>query len=185
MTTQIKKENQLIGKGLHDDFPAICIQDYETNKFVWFNVYEIFQNSNDLEEFQEHMTKARKSICRDEWFYPDCQYLHSIYSENMSDETLFEYLESLDDAISDGHSVSLHEEFIGAFGDSYFGSLNEMYYGEFNSQKECAENYVEETINLDDVPDLISSNINYESLYHDLDFTEIEADKTTYYFRNY
>ena len=60
-----------------------------------------------------------------------------------------------------------------------------MYYGEFNSQKECAENYVEETINLNDVPDLISSNIDYESLYHDLDFTEIEADKSTYYFRNY
>ena len=63
MTTQITEQNQLIGKGLHDDFPAICIQDYETNRFVWSNVYEIFQNSNDLEEFQEHMTKARKSIC--------------------------------------------------------------------------------------------------------------------------
>ena len=31
MTTQITEQNQLIGKGLHDNFPAICIQDYETN----------------------------------------------------------------------------------------------------------------------------------------------------------
>ena len=60
-----------------------------------------------------------------------------------------------------------------------------MYYGEFDSQQECAENYVEETIDLDDVPDLIRFNINYEKLYFDLDFTEVEADKTTYYFRNY
>ena len=59
------------------------------------------------------------------------------------------------------------------------------YYGEFDSQKECAENYVEETIDLDNVPDLIRFNIDYEELYHDLDFTEIEADRTTYFFTNH
>ena len=109
MATQTTTKIKPIGLGLHDDFPAICIQDYETNKWQWFNVYEIFQNSNDLEEFQELMTKARKSVCKDEWFYSDCQYLNSIYSEHIDDSELFEYLESLDDAISDGHSVSLHE----------------------------------------------------------------------------
>ena len=190
MTTQITEQNQLIGKGLHDNFPAICIQDYETNKFQWFNVYEIFQNSNDLEEFINLMNKARESVITSvssEWFYPDCQYLHSIYSENMSDETLFEYLESLEDAISDGHSVSLHEEFIGHFGNSYFGDLSEYYYGEFNDTKEFCEHYVESTINMDSIPDLILSNINYENMWYDLqhDFVEIEADATTYFFINH
>lgn len=184
MTTQITEQNQLIGKGLHDDFPAICIQDYETNRFQWFNVYEIFQNSNDLEEFQEHMTKARKSICRDEWFYPDCQFLHSIYSENMSDETLFEYLESLEDAISDGYSVSLHEEFIGHFGSEYFGELSTKYYGEFDNTKECAEHYIEETVDLDSIPEVIRYNIDYSNVWYDLDLVEIEADRSTYFFWN-
>ena len=122
MTTQITEQIKPIGLGLHDDFPAICIQDYETPTWQWFNVYQIIQNTNDLEEFVNLMNKARKSVLTSvssEWFYPDCQYLHSIYSEHINDETLFNYLESLEDALADGHSVSLHEEFIGHFGDSY------------------------------------------------------------------
>ena len=81
MTTQTTVQNAPIGLGLHDDFPAICIQDYETNFFQWFNVYEIFQNANDFEEFIELMNKARKSVLKNpdsEWFYPDCLYLLSI-----------------------------------------------------------------------------------------------------------
>jgi len=185
MDTQTTTKTEPIGLGLHDNYPAICIQDYETNKFKWFNVYEIFQNSNDLEEFQEHMSKARKSICRDEWFYPDCQYLHSIYSENMSDETLFEYMESLDLAIYEGHSVSLHEEFIGHFGTSYFGCLHDMYYGEFENTKEFSENYVQENFDLDSLPDYLRSNIDYSNVWYDLDFVEIEANKSTYFFTNH
>ena len=61
MATQTTTKTQPIGLGLHDDFPALCIQDYETNKWKWFNVYEIFQNANDLEEFTNLMNKARKS----------------------------------------------------------------------------------------------------------------------------
>ena len=187
MTTQIIETTKPIGLGLHDDFPAICIQDYETNEFKWFNVYEIFQNSNDLEEFTELMKKARQSVITSvssEWFYPDCQYLHSIYSEHISDEKLFEYLESLEDALADGHSVSLHEEFIGHFGDSYFNCLNDMYYGEFDT-KEFSEHYIEETIDLDSIPDIITSNIDYENVWYDLqhDYVEIEANKSTYIFR--
>tara|TARA_R100000426_G_scaffold27337_1_gene22990 strand:+ start:192 stop:752 length:561 start_codon:yes stop_codon:yes gene_type:complete len=185
MATQTTTKTQPIGLGLHDDFPAICIQDYETNNFKWFNVYEIFQNSNDLEEFTELMKKARKSVCRDEWFYSDCQYLHSIYSEHISDETLYEYLESLDDALSNGYSVSLHEEFIGHFGNSYFGELSEYYYGEYDNTKDFAENFVEENYDLDSLPDIITSNIDYENVWYDLqhDFVEIEADRKTYFFR--
>ena len=81
------------------------------------------------------MNKARKSVLKNsdsEWFYPDCQYLHSIYSEHIDDETLFNYLESLENALADGHSVSLHEEFIGHFGESYFNDLSDLYYGEFD-----------------------------------------------------
>ena len=187
MTTQIIETTKPIGLGLHDDYPAICIQDYETNNFKWFNVYEIFQNSNDLEEFTELMKKARQSVITSvssEWFYPDCQYLHSIYSEHISDEKLFEYLESLEDALADGHSVSLHEEFIGHFGDSYFNCLNDMYYGEFDT-KEFSEHYIEETIDLDSIPDIITSNIDYENVWYDLqhDYVEIEANKSTYIFR--
>ena len=187
MTTQITEQNQLIGKGLNDNFPAICIQDYETNRFQWFNVYEIFQNSNDLEEFTDLMNKARKSVLTSvssEGFYPDCQFLHSIYSEHLDDCTLFEYLESLDDVLSDGHSVSLHEEFIGHFGDSCIGDFSDYYYGEFDSTKEFAEHIVEETINLNSIPDLITSNIDYENVWYDLqhDFVEIEADGKTYFF---
>ena len=185
MTTQTTVQTQPIGKGYSENYPCICIQDYETNKWVWFNVYEIFQNSNDLEEFTELMKKSRKSVCRDEWFYSDCLYLNSIYSEHISDETLFEYLESLDDVLSDGHSVSLHEEFIGNFGDSCIGDFSDYYYGEFDSTKEFAEHIVEETINLDSIPDLITSNIDYENMWYDLqhDFVEIEADGKTYFFR--
>tara|TARA_Y100000401_G_scaffold89194_1_gene74706 strand:+ start:104 stop:673 length:570 start_codon:yes stop_codon:yes gene_type:complete len=188
MTTQITKEIQPIGKGLHDDFPAICIQDYETNNFQWFNVYEIFQNSNDLEEFISLMNKARESVLTSvssEWFYSDCQYLHSIYSEHINDSELFDYLESLDDALSDGHSVSLHEEFIGHFGSSYYGELSEYYYGEFDNTKEFAENFVEENFSLDSLPDFIRYNIDYSNVWYDLqhDFVEIEADRSTYFFR--
>jgi len=185
MATQTTTKIKPIGLGLHDDFPAICIQDYETNKWQWFNVYEIFQNSNDFEEFQELMTKARKSVCKDEWFYSDCQYLHSIYSEHINDSELFEYLESLEDALSDGHSVSLHEEFIGHFGFSYCGCLQDMYYGEFENTKEFAEHHIEATIDLDSIPDLIVSNIDYSNVWYDLqhDFAEIEADKTMYIFK--
>ena len=190
-TTATKPNTDLpIGLGISDDYPCICIQDYETNFWQWFNLYEIFQASDwDYDEFKHLMQKARKSVLKsafsEEWFYSDCQYLHSIYSEHIDDYELFQYMESLEQAINNGYSVSLHEEFIGHFGNSYFGSLNEMYYGEFDSQKECAETYVEETINLDDIPDLIKYNIDYENVYHELDFIEIEADKTTYYFRNY
>ena len=187
MDTQTTTKTKPIGLGLHDDYPAICIQDYETNSFKWFNVYEIFQNSNDLEEFINLMNKAREFVITSvssEWFYPDCQYLHSIYSEHISDETLFEYLESLDIAIADGHSVSLHEEFIGAFGESYFGELSEYYYGEFDSTKEFSEHYIESTIDLDSIPDLIVSNIDYDNVWYDLrsDFEEIEANGSTYFF---
>ena len=188
MTTQIIETTKPIGLGLHDDYPAICIQDYETNEFKWFNVYEIFQNSNDLEEFTNLMKKARQSVITSvssEWFYPDCQYLHSIYSEHISDETLFEYLESLDDSISDGHSVSLHEEFIGALGTEYFGMLNDMYYGEFDNTKEFAEHHIEETEDLDSIPWIIRSNIDYSNVWYDLqdDYIEIEADRSNYFFR--
>ena len=187
MTTQTTVQTQPIGLGLHDDFPAICIQDYETNNFQWFNVYEIFQNSNDFEEFVELMNKARKSVLTSvssEWFYPDCQFLHSIYSEHLDDCTLFEYLESLDDAISDGHSVSLHEEFIGNFGDSCIGNFSDYYVGQFDT-KEFSEHYIENTVDLDSIPDIITSNIDYENVWYDLqhDYVEIEADGNTYIFR--
>ena len=180
-TTKIRP----IGLGLNDDFPAVCIQDYETNKWQWFNVYEIFQNSNDLEEFTELMKKARKSVCKDEWFYSDCQYLHSIYSEHIDDSELYDYCESLEDALDDGYSVSLHEEFIGHFGNSYFGELSEYYYGEYDNTKEFAENFVEENFDLDSLPDYIRSNIDYSNVWYDLqhDFVEIEADRSTYFFR--
>ena len=188
MDTQTTTKTKPIGLGLHDDFPAICIQDYETNNFEWFNVYEIFQNSNDFEEFVNLMNKARKSVLTSvssEWFYPDCQYLHSIYSEHLNDCTLFEYLESLDDVLSSGHSVSLHEEFIANFGDSCIGDFSDYYYGEFDSTKEFAEHIIEETIDLDSIPDLIVSNIDYENMWYDLqhDFVEIEANGKTYFFR--
>ena len=49
MATQTTTQTKPVGLGLHDDYPAICIQDYETNNFQWFNVYEIFQNSDDLQ----------------------------------------------------------------------------------------------------------------------------------------
>ena len=187
MDTQTTTKTKPIGLGLHDDYPAICIQDYETNNFKWFNVYEIFQNSNDLEEFINLMNKAREFVITSvssEWFYPDCQYLHSIYSENISDETLFEYLESLEEAIADGHSVSLHEEFIGHFGDSYFNCLNDMYYGEFD-KKEFSIEYIEMNFDLDSIPDIITSNIDYDNVWYDLqhDYVEIEANKSTYIFR--
>ena len=58
MDTQTTTKTQPIGQGYSDNYPCICIQDYETNKWVWFNVYEIFQNSNDLEEFTELLKKA-------------------------------------------------------------------------------------------------------------------------------
>ena len=187
MTTQTTVQNKPIGLGLHDDFPALCIQDYETNNFKWFNVYEIFQNSNDFEEFVNLMNKARKSVITSvssEWFYPDCQYLHSIYSEHLDDCTLFEYLESLEDVLSDGHSVSLHEEFIGHFGDSCIGDFSDYYVGEFDT-KEFSEHYIENTVDLDSIPDIIRSNINYENVWYDLqhDYVEIEADSSTYIFR--
>ena len=190
MTTQITIQSKPIGLGLHDDFPALCIQDYETNFFQWFNVYEIFQNANDFEEFIELMNQARKSVLKNpdsEWFYPDCQYLHSIYSEHINDETLFNYLESLEDALADGHSVSLHEEFIGHFGDSYFGDLSDLYYGEFDNTKDFAEHYVSETVDLDSIPDFIVSNIDYSNVWYDLqhDFVEVEADRTAYFFRQF
>ena len=187
MDTQTTTKTKPIGLGLHDDYPAICIQDYETNNFKWFNVYEIFQNSNDLEEFTNLMKKAREFVITSvssEWFYPDCQYLHSIYSEHISDETLFEYLESLDDALADGHSVSLHEEFIGHFGESYIGNFSDYYVGEFDT-KEFSEHYIENTVDLDSIPDIIISNIDYENVWCDLqhDYVEIEANKSTYIFR--
>jgi len=184
MTTQTTVQTQPIGKGYSENYPCICIQDYETNKWIWFNVYEIFQNSNDLEEFGELMKKARKSVCRDEWFYSDCLYLNSIYSEHISDETLFEYLESLEDALADGHSVSLHEEFIGHFGESYIGDFSDHYVGEFDT-KEFSEHYIENTVDLDSIPDIIRSNIDYENVWYDLqhNYVEIEADRSTYIFR--
>ena len=184
MDTQTTTKIKPIGQGYSENYPCICIQDYETNKWVWFNVYEIFQNSNDLEEFTELMKKARKSVARDEWFYSDCLYLNSIYSENISDETLFEYLESLEDALADGHSVSLHEEFIGHFGESYIGDFSDHYVGEFDT-KEFSEHYIENTVDLDSIPDIIKSNIDYENVWYDLqhDYVEIEADRSTYIFR--
>ena len=184
MDTQTTTKTKPIGLGLNDDYPAICIQDYETNNFQWFNVYEIFQNSNDLEEFTELMKKARKSVCRDEWFYSDCLYLNSIYSEHIDDSELFEYMESLDLAMYEGHSVSLHEEFISHFGTSYFGCLHDMYCGEFDNTKEFAENYVEENFDLDSLPDYLRSNIDYSNVWYDLDFVEIEADRSNYFFSN-
>ena len=179
-TTQIKP----IGQGYSENYPCICIQDYETNKWVWFNVYEVFQNSNDLEEFTELMKKARKSVAKDEWFYSDCLYLNSIYSEHIDDSELFDYCQSLDDAMYEGHSVSLHEEFISHFGTSYFGCLHDMYYGEFDNTKEFAENYVEENFDLDSLPDYLRSNIDYSNVWYDLDFVEIEADRSNYFFSN-
>ena len=185
MATQTTTQIKLIGQGYSENYPCICIQDYETNKWVWFNVYEIFQNSNDLEEFTELMKKARKSVARDEWFYSDCLYLNSIYSEHIHDSELFEYLESLEDALCDGHSVSLHEEFIGALGTEYFGMLSDMYYGEFDNTKEFAEHHIEETEDLDSIPWIIRSNIDYSNVWYDLqdDYIEIEADRSNYFFR--
>ena len=60
-----------------------------------------------------------------------------------------------------------------------------MYYGEFENTKEFAEHYIEETIDLDSIPDLIRSNIDYSNVWYDLkdDFADIEADKTMYIFR--
>ena len=185
MATQTTTQIKLIGQGYSENYPCICIQDYETNKWVWFNVYEIFQNSNDLEEFTELMKKARKSVARDEWFYSDCLYLNSIYSEHIHDSELFEYLESLEDALADRHSVSLHEEFIGALGTEYFGMLSDMYYGEFDNTKEFAEHHIEETEDLDSIPWIIRSNIDYSNVWYDLqdDYIEIEADRSNYFFR--
>ena len=185
MATQTTTQIKLIGQGYSENYPCICIQDYETNKWVWFNVYEIFQNSNDLEEFTELMKKARKSVARDEWFYSDCLYLNSIYSEHIHDSELFEYLESLEDALADRHSVSLHEEFIGALGTEYFGMLSDMYYGEFDNTKEFAEHHIEETEDLDSIPWIIRSNIDYSNVWYDLqdDFIEIEADRSNYFFK--
>jgi len=184
MATQTTTQIKPIGQGYSENYPCICIQDYETNKWVWFNVYEIFQNSNDLEEFTELMKKARKSVCRDEWFYSDCLYLNSIYSEQINDETLFEYLESLEDCLADGHSVSLHEEFISNFGESYIGCFEDYYVGEFDT-KEFSEHYIANTVDLDSIPDIIKSNIDYENVWYDLqhDYVEVEADRSTYIFR--
>ena len=107
-----------------------------------------------------------------------------ILSDNSQE---IEYLESLDDVLSAGHSVSLHEEFIAHFGDSCIGDFSDYYYGEFDSTKEFAEHIVEETINLDSIPDLIVSNIDYSNVWYDLqhDFVEVEADRTAYFFRQF
>ena len=134
------------------------------------------------------MNKARESVITSvssEWFYPDCQYLHSIYSEHIDDSELYDYCESLEDALADGHSVSLHVEFIALFGYSCIGYFSDYYYGEFDSTKEFAENFVEENYDLDSIPDIIRSNIDYENVWYDLqhDFVEIEADGKTYFFR--
>ena len=93
-------------------------------------------------------------------------------------------MESLDLAMYEGHSVSLHEEFISHFGTSYFGCLHDMYYGEFDNTKEFAENYVEENFDLDSLPDYLRSNIDYSNVWYDLDFVEIEADRSNYFFSN-
>ena len=59
-----------------------------------------------------------------------------------------------------------------------------MYYGEFDNTKDFAENYVEQNFDLDSLPDYIRSNIDYSNVWYDLDFVEIEADKSTYFFTN-
>ena len=187
MDTQTTTKIKPLGLGLNDDYPAICIQDYETNNFEWFNVYEIFQNSDDLHEFKCFMNKARESVITSvssEWFYSDCQYLHSIYSEHIDDSELYDYCESLEDALANSYSVSLHEEFIGHFGSEYFGELSTKYYGEFDNTKEFAEHHIEETEDLDSIPWIIRSNIDYSNIWYDLknDFEEIEADGKAYFF---
>ena len=84
------------------------------------------------------------------------------------------------------NSAEMHE-LISKEPDSYFGDLSEYYYGEFDSTKEFCEHYVESTIDLDSIPDVITSNINYDNMWYDLqhDFVEIEADRTTYFFINH
>ena len=59
-----------------------------------------------------------------------------------------------------------------------------MYYGEFDNTKEFAENYVEENFDLDSLPDYLRSNIDYSNVWYDLDFVEIEADRSNYFFSN-
>ena len=110
-------------------------------------------------------------------------FINSIYSEHISDETLYEYLESLDDVLASGHSVSLVKNLF-LIGESYIGDFENYYVGEFDT-KEFSEHYIENSVNLDSIPDIITSNIDYENVWYDLqhDYVEIEADKTTYIFR--
>ena len=67
--------------------------------------------------------------------------------------------------LASGHSVSLHEEFISNFGESYIGDFENYYVGEFDTK--FSEHYIENSVNLDS-PDIITSNIDYENVWYDL-----------------
>ena len=80
--------------------------------------------------------------------------------------------------------MSLHEEFVSNFGESYIGCFEDHYVGEFDT-KEFSEHYIENTVDLDSIPDIITSNIDYENVWYDIqhDYVEIEANNSTYIFR--
>ena len=57
----------------------------------------------------------------------------------------------------------------------------------YQSGKDIPEHFIAETVDLDSIPDVIVSNIDYSNVWYDLqhDFVEVEADRTAHFFRQY
>jgi hypothetical protein len=161
----------------------VFITDLEAynNGHLVGNWYTLPMNEDLLAESIKDVLRAGRQACEHEHFHEEifitdyeCEYMSIGEYDNIT--KLNETAEAMQDIDEDGIKAInflMKNNFVKDIYEAIESYEDSVRIHENCSMKDIAENYIEECYNLDDIPDIISRNIDYDSIAYDM---EIEGN---------
>lgn len=141
---------------------------------VWLDLEEFSSH----EEFMEAARKAHDDEADPELMFLDYSYIpSSLISESHVSPDLWEMLDE-----TDYGAACAYAECFGTWDKDQF---RERYLGEFDSAREYAEEFLEETGQLESLPDWARSYFDFEAYARDLCLGGDISNQGPYFFRTY
>lgn len=141
---------------------------------VWLDLEEF----DSYEEFMEAARAVHDDESDPELMFQDHSYVpRSMISESHVSPDLWEMLDE-----ADYDAACAYVECFGAWDKD---QLRERYLGEFDSARDYVEQYMEETGQLDSLPDWAQSYFDFEAYARDLQLGGDIINHGTYFFRSY
>ena len=148
--------------------PYICVEDLNTRKFEWFDL-ECLDMSDIFEHFEDEDEEGEYQIVDSEGEF--CALINEHCLHPSSAIKLYELLDGLydDNEVTEAYIMEVlgsHYLFGNGIPDYLDVNLEHKYYGHYESEKDYAEQYVEESVC--DIPEWVSYHIDYDSVATEL-----------------